>query len=480
MLNETNRLVDIAVQFIEYIRTDTGEIIPSGRVSKIFGGKYDMYSSKYVAEADRVEKFKVHKLQFEVLKDDNARIELNGGRGSAKSYCGCLWVIKKIAEQSGSRGQIASSTHKISQQNWHKLLCMIPNHWFCAGVDGVRKADQMFNFVNGSSLRFVSCADTRALRSWGGHYCFVDESQDVTDEAINVIWPSLRLSSTPQCLDAGTPKRGEYEQRHKLNLEMQNSGESFSCHRFESYGNIFIPRAVFDLAKKTMSKEMYSREILASWDNLDDGEPIVFRCFNRDIHGLETLKGLQDTTLSYTNKKCKMARQYIIGVDPNYDYPNYAVVYKIYNNKIWVAIDIVSSMGHCGNLGKELIDKGYASAVIITDASGRYNKGLNSSDRLLRAKGFFVTHPHINPRQTESVDAVLLKMDPQEGDVSWYLKLPECEELAEAMESQIWGKSGVKMDKNSGTDHVIDAARYPISFFEPAARLKKIQLRKTR
>jgi hypothetical protein len=71
---------------------------------------------------------------------------------------------------------------------------------------------------------------------------------------------------------------------------------------------------------------------------------------------------------------------------------------------------------------------------------------------------------------------MLAKISPADGDPSWFISLPECDELAEALEAAIWGKTGQKMDKSQGVDHVIDAARYPISYFDPAAKLRRTTL----
>lgn len=476
LLSEDNRYRDVGFRFNESNFVN-GILVRTGTRSQVFGGLYDVWTQKYIGECNNPIEIDVSPKQLNLILDETNRIEVNGGRGSAKSYGGCLWVIKQLFCDTGRIGQIAGSEHKVVKQDWNKLLGIIPADYFLPGSAGIRVADKEMHFVNGSMLRFVSCQNIGSLRSWGGHFCLVDEEQDVKDEALDVIWPSLRLAREPTMMTCGTPMRGEYEQRHKRNLEGQANGDEFSCHRFESYDNIFVPKKTFDLAKKQMDKMTYQREILADWNALDDGEPIVFRCFSRDLHGIATTKGLKDITLSYTKKKCRMPRAYIVGVDPNWDYPNYAVVYKVFHPNIWVAIDVVSCLRHCGELGKVLVEKGYSSSVIISDASGRYNRGLNSSDRMLRAKGFFVTHPHVNPRQTESIDALLLKMDPMEGRATWRILLPNCDELAEAMEVQIWNKQGQKLDKSRGTDHVIDAARYPVSFFEPAARMKRITFR---
>ena len=59
---------------------------------------------------------------------------------------------------------------------------------------------------------------------------------------------------------------------------------------------------------------------------------------------------------------------------------------------------------------------------------------------------------------------------PVEGDPSLHLAMPECTDLAECCENLRW--KGEVFDKDGGWDHAVDALKYPISYFCPAARIK--------
>jgi hypothetical protein len=263
-----------------------------------------------------------------------------------------------------------------------------------------------------------------------------------------------------------------YFERHESNLQNPES----KCFRFESFSNPFISHEVFNLAKRQMDERTYRQEILAEWVKADSGANLVFYCFDRARHGSangETSQFGRDITRKITLKRCGIARPNIIGVDYNWDFPNYAVVWRVFEPNIWVAVDVVSAKGHAGHLAIEIKKRGYSDSLIVDDASGRYNHGPKSSTRLLRAEGFKVFHPNKNPLVTDRVDAALSKLAPVEGDPSIYVVSPQCDELMEAFESLQWSKTAGKIDKSMGVDHVIDAATYPIAFFCPVGKLPR-------
>ena len=466
-LASLNRYTDIACQFDIYDRASTGKLIATGESSKIYGGRYDTWTGEYKDDAKSIIHYPCSRKQWELICSTKSRIEGNGGRGSGKSEGGVLWCIKHIIEHPVEHGEITAPTYRILRINWNKLLAQIPRYWLYDKTAGIRLSDKELHFINGAIIRFVSTDNPDALRSWGGSWAWIDEEQEVTDEAVDIIWPSLRCTSRPQMLSTGTPKPGEYYERHQRLLKQSDSE---SIH-FDSYSNPFIDPNVFILAKEQMDERRYRQEILAEWIPVDE-ESLIFYNFKRAIHCLDIPQyKWKDITKNITKRKCGIAKRYIIGVDYNWDYPNYAVIWQVCHPNKWIAMDVISAKGHAGHLAAEIKDRGYADCVIIDDASGSYNRGSKSSTRLMRASGITVMHPTRNPTITDRINAALAKMSPVNGDISLFLGMPHCNEIAEAMEACIWAPGGKKIDKSAGVDHIIDAATYPLHFFEPPAKL---------
>jgi hypothetical protein len=125
-------------------------------------------------------------------------------------------------------------------------------------------------------------------------------------------------------------------------------------------------------------------------------------------------------------------------------------------------------------LGKALKEVGYTgrNSHLVPDASARYNKGKRSSARLLRATGFHsMTLRSKNPDVRESIDDLSAKMFPAADDMEPCLLFDRerCDELLRSVEVAELADDGKHL-KKTGDEHVIDALRYPISLFDPAAR----------
>ena len=236
---------------------------------------------------------------------------------------------------------------------------------------------------------------------------------------------------------------------------------------------------------------MVNWDIVAKLEEEGGAKP-MFPSFNRDTHvwrytsndGITKLD--KDITRKVAMKKMGgMPRgfrwRYIMGVDPNGSVPNFAVIFKVFaplkrgEPNRWVAWDIVKAKGHCGHLGKTVKQAGYSAkdVLIVPDFSSRYNRLGNprASSALLRAEGFYVVNRPKNPKVKASIDDVQAKLDPVEGAPSVFLRLPECGELADGLEAAVWNKDGNGFDKSVRVD-IVDAFRYPISFFEPSVRLE--------
>ena len=241
-----------------------------------------------------------------------------------------------------------------------------------------------------------------------------------------------------------------------------------------------------------MDERRYRQEVLAEFVPRDD-IPLVFPEYDPDVHGIKfPVPDAVDVTSEVIRKRLNLSLPFIAGVDPNYDYPNYAVIFKVFRvplpkrsaagfvtrdgpvtpqkeatRDILVAWDIVQAKGHCGRLAKAMKDAGYGSACTIIDAaSGKGPRGK------MRGEGMRVFHPRRNPWQTDSVTDVLTKLSPLTGEPSFRLRMPECTELSDSMQAVFWMKNGKKINKDMGIDHVVDAMRYAISYFYPAARVR--------
>ncbi len=484
-LNETNRYINFAIRFRVYNRIDD-RVTRTDIVSPIYGGIFDFWTGKYIQDEvpeNEVLEIRCSEAQLEVLESTASVTEASGGRGSGKSEGGILWVLKNIVLLPGEQGRVISPTFPLTRVVWTKLFRQLPNKWIVPGLEGISKSNKEIKFLNGHILQFSSATNPNSLRSWGGSYALVDEAQDVSTEAIDINWFCLRESANPRVLYTLTPAQGEAYQRH-CEIKQQDDANGIV---FSSFTNPFVDKKVFTRARQFMDKIRYKIEVEADWDTIatleEEAVSYVFPGFKREEFEIEWPPMGLDKTSALVAKRFNTTdrHDFIIGVDPNYNYPNYGVIYKVFTPTEkggpdrWIAIDVIERKGHCGHLGEVLKEQGYGNGIIIPDASSRYWKGHGprSPERLLRSCGFDVRLDRKNPIVTTSVDAMRWRLFPVDGPPSWFFRKGRCDVLVDAMERLQWKADGKSLDKTDGIDHVVDAARYPVGFFSPAAKQER-------
>jgi hypothetical protein len=441
----------------------------------VYGGRYDAWSGRIVGPPDptAVLVLPCSAMQFELATAEASRIEGNGGRGSGKSEGGVLRAVRHICDSPGVAGQIVIPTYDLTKITWKALLKKVPIWWLRPGLEGIRRAERTLAFVNGVVVRFRSADNPDSLRGWGGEWCMVDEEGDVASYAFDIIYPSLRNSSRPCLWSVGTPKAGDYRDRHDELVQRKDT----LCIRFDSYTNPFISLAAIEESKRRMTAEMYRQEILAEWLDLDDAY-VCRRWFESGRHGMR-LPPPPDWR-DITRNIGPGGYRYIAGVDYNLGPPNVAWIYRVFAGapgygRRWLLVDIVKAAGEASNLAQALINKGYdgAKCLVVDDASGEYNKyggkrSANSSARLMRSMGFVCLHPKKNPRIKDRVNALLAKLAPLDGDPTWYYSRHLHDQVHEVMTQVRW--KGDELDKEQGVDHDFDGGTYPLHFLDPPAR----------
>jgi hypothetical protein len=117
-----------------------------------------------------------------------------------------------------------------------------------------------------------------------------------------------------------------------------------------------------------------------------------------------------------------------------------------------------------------IISERYADhhVTIYPDASGRARKTVNASTSdiaLIEQAGFSVRAKKSNPAIKDRVMATNAAFE----NGLLYINALKCTSVAESFEQLAYDKNGTP-DKNSGLDHAIDAATYPIAYEMPIVK----------
>lgn len=458
--------------------------------SKTYGGKWDTWAREYTDEADDVLYIPVTADQFDFVESDEEVVEGAGGRGSGKSDGGVRKVARNVCERPMEWGRIVVPGPDQRRENWHKAISFFleETDWLLPGLQGIQTGLGELWFQNGVRVQFISAHKPDKLRSWGGSWASVDEAQAVTTEALDVLWPCLRDGGDrPQMWMQLTPEVGEPYERHKLYLKDPDA----KTIAFDSFTNCFVSHKTFHSSKARMSATKAAIEIGASWEVVAElaraGElRKVFNCFSRDKHRWRPVEQDlgADITRRVVERKVGKLRghnwNYIAGVDPNKSVPNMCTIWKVFaprrrgEQERWVAWDFIFDNGHCGRLAHTIWKAGYppSQTIIVPDFSSRYNKlgSRKASSALMREVGYHVINRPKNPPVVDSVEDMLAKLDPAAGPPSMFFRLPQCDMLCDNMEKVLWHQSDKGFNKEPRPDPV-DSARYPVSFFAPAAQI---------
>lgn len=103
--------------------------------------------------------------------------------------------------------------------------------------------------------------------------------------------------------------------------------------------------------------------------------------------------------------------------------------------------------------------------IIYPDSSGDSRKSVNASEtdiQLLKTAGFRVDAPNSNPPVKDRVNSMNALFCNALGERRYFVNSDKCPTYADALEQQAWSENG-EPDKDSGHDHVLDAAGYYIN-----------------
>ena len=128
------------------------------------------------------------------------------------------------------------------------------------------KSEKIISLVNGTRIYFRSAEKPETIRGLSIDYAFLDEAQDISDDAFNkAILPTLTAKGK-KCLIAGTPKTKnwfyQYFQRNEPNYNSYTAPSSISP---------FVSEEFLEEQRLSLPPAIYEQEFEAKWQE-GDGE----------------------------------------------------------------------------------------------------------------------------------------------------------------------------------------------------------------
>jgi phage terminase large subunit len=151
------------------------------------------------------------------------------------------------------------------------------------------KSEKIITLINGTRIYFRSAEKPETIRGLSIDYAFIDEAQDVSDDAFNKsILPTLSAKGK-KCLIAGTPKSKNW-----FYLYFQRGGTAnYNSYTAPSTISPYISEEFIKEQKESLPPSIFNQEFLAQWQ---EGDGDVFSNID-EVCNLSQWMGTKDRTL---------------------------------------------------------------------------------------------------------------------------------------------------------------------------------------
>jgi len=134
-------------------------------------------------------------------------------------------------------------------------------------VKEANKSEKIISLVNGTRIYFRSAEKPETIRGLSIDYAFLDESQDISDDAFNkAILPTLTAKGK-KCLIAGTPKSKNWFYQYF----QRGSDTNYNSYTAPSSVSPYVSEEFLKEQKESLPPAIYNQEFLAQWQE-GDGE----------------------------------------------------------------------------------------------------------------------------------------------------------------------------------------------------------------
>jgi hypothetical protein len=134
-------------------------------------------------------------------------------------------------------------------------------------VKEANKSEKIITLVNGSRIYFRSAEKPETIRGLSVDYGFIDEAQDVDDDAFNKAILPVFTAKGKKVLVAGTPKNKSWFYQYF----MRGGTPNYNSYTAPSSVSPYVSTEFLDEQKKSLPPAIYEQEFEAKWQE-GDGE----------------------------------------------------------------------------------------------------------------------------------------------------------------------------------------------------------------
>jgi hypothetical protein len=377
------------------------------------------------------------------------------GRRFGKTTFAIREMARYASKPNNTVWYVAPSYRMAKGIVWRKLKHRLQDlRW----IDKVNESELTIYLKNGSEIALKGAENADSLRGRAIDFLVMDEFADIDPEAFyEVLRPTL-ADTQGHALFTGTPK-GIGNWSYDIYQMAQEDPESWASWQFTTLQGGFVSATEVEEARKLLDARTFQQEFEATF----------ITAGNRVWYAFDRLKNVQPWS-------GELPSAIEIGCDFNLN-PISAVVFARKGDHVW-AIDEIEIYGsNTQELVEEIrtrYNKHRAERITVypdpAGSAGSTKAATGVTDHsILRNAGFTVKAPRAHNPIKDGVNAVNSMLCNSLGQQRFFID-PKCKRLIECLERHNYKPGTSQPDKDTGYDHLTDAARYYFDYVWPVRR----------
>lgn len=373
------------------------------------------------------------------------------GRRTGKTFLS-VRELARFARYPGKRVLYICPTYQMARDIiWSDLKDRLSKLNWIAKTNESRLEVEL---INGSTIALRSGESGENLRGGGYDFVVFDETSDIKPEVwYEVIRPALSAQKPPgSALFCGTPKGFNwFKDLYDLGRGSDPDWASFQFTTLEG-GN--VPEEEIEAARKDLDERVFQQEYEAKFQTYSG---II--AYNFSDHNVVT-------------RQPNPAKYLVIGMDFNVD-PMTAVVYEHLKDGLHAFDEITIYGSNTDEMVAEIKNRYPDNRIIcFPDPAGaqrRSSAGGRTDISILQNAGFDVRYRQRHPAIRDRINALNSLLLNSKGDRRLLVD-PKCKNLIKAFQRYTY-KPGTQIPaKDSGFDHIFDAATYAVEYLFPITK----------
>jgi len=393
--------------------------------------------------------------QQAVAKSTSRFRTLITGRRFGKTTLAIREMARYAAIANNTVWYVAPSYRMAKGIVWRKLKHRLQDlRW----IDKVNESELTIYLKNGSEIALKGAENADSLRGRAIDFLVMDEFADIDSEAFyEVLRPTL-ADTQGHALFCGTPK-GIGNWSYDIYQMALTDPEHWASWQFTTLDGGFVSADEIEEARKLLDSRTFQQEFEATFVTAGNR---VWYAFDR-VHNVKPYTGLSaQTTIA-------------IGMDFNID-PMSAVVFAREGDNVWAIDEIEMYSSNTQEMVQEIRSRYNKLAServwVYPDPASRQRKtsaGGATDLSILQNAGFVVKAPNSHNPVRDGVNAVNSMLCSAGGQRRFFVD-PRCKRLIECLERHNYKPGTTVPDKDTGYDHLTDAARYYFDYVWPVRR----------